>query len=66
MKVMTVITPSRIDGKDTAVGEKRELQVENVHHRTKCIRLKFEGTNIEVSERELLKAISNATGNEFY
>lgn len=66
MKVMTIIKPHAIDGQVRKVGDDRELQIENVWNQNNLVRIKFEGINVEVTKRDLLKAIENATGNEFY
>lgn len=65
MKVVTSIKPYKINSKEREIGDSRVLEVESVWNANKLVRLKFENVNVEVSEAQLLKAISNATGNEF-
>ncbi len=66
MRVENKIRICSIDGKDTVVGEKKELSVRNVWNRSRLIELQIgDGEKITVHENELLKAIKNATDNEF-
>ena len=64
MKVDTEISPYRINGVDTVVGNKLKLHVKNVWNARRLVELEFDGARIVVHEAELIKAIANATNNE--
>jgi len=63
MIVKNEIGVYQIDGKDVSVGAPC-LIIRNVWNRSKWVELEFEGKRVVVHERELIKAISNSTGNE--
>lgn len=55
----------RIDGIDTTVGEKTELIMTNVWNRKQFVELQIgDGKKIVVNSSDLIKAISNSTGND--
>lgn len=64
MSTECCIKPFKINGKDIVVGDARLLKVRNVWNNNVLIELEVEGNTIEIQARELLKAISNVTGNE--
>lgn len=65
MKVESKVHVYEIDGKDTKVGDKADLNVRNVWNRNMLVELQFnEKEKIVVHVEDLRKALDNATGNE--
>lgn len=65
MKVENKIHIYRIDETDTVVGEKTELILRNVWNKNQFVELQIgDGKKIVVKSSDLIKAISNSTGNE--
>ena len=64
---MNEIKVYSIDGKDTVVGEATKLNVSNVWNQDKFVEIQVGGgPKVVVKASELLKAVSNSMGNEFY
>ena len=65
MKVENEIHIYSIDGVNTNVGEKIKFTVKNVWNRKQFVELQVsDGKRIVVKASDLIKAISNSTGNE--
>jgi len=66
MKVETQVHIYVIDGKETKVGDNKILNVRNVWNRNQLVEIQIgeNGEKVVVHEVDLIKAISNATGNE--
>ena len=66
MKVENKIRPFHINVEERKVGDERFLYVRNVWNCNRLIELQFnDETVVTVKSDELIKAISNATNNEF-
>ncbi len=65
MKVNNEIHIRRINGVDTKVGETTTLKVANVWNRKESVELQIgDGDKVVVKASDLIKAISNSTGND--
>ncbi len=65
MKVENEIHIYRIDGIDPCVGEKTHLKMNNVWNRKQFVELQIgDGKKIVVKATDLIKAITNSTGND--
>lgn len=64
MTTENYIKPYSVNGKDLVVGDKQLLKVRNVFNNNVLIELEVEGYTVQIHSKELLKAISNAIGNE--
>ena len=66
MEVENKIKPVHINVEERKVGDERFLYVRNLWNCNRLIELQFnDETIITVRANELIKAISNATNNEF-